>query len=135
MKKLITILFFFTAFISNAQESFFRGNNNYVAPEIPATLITTDLLLYLDADNPASYPGSGNGNTWYDLSANLNHGTLSTIAIANTASTPKKFTFDGTTGTNVSFNTAKFNVTYTGKTVMFAAKMDVCVNTTETIFS
>ena len=124
MKKLITFLFFFSAFISNAQESFFRGNNNYVAPEIPATLITTDLLLYLDADNPASYPGSGNGNTWYDLSANLNHGTLSTIAIANTASTPKKFTFDGTTGTNVSFNTAKFNVTYTGKTVMFAAKMD-----------
>ena len=44
MKKLITILFFFTAFISNAQESFFRGNNNYVAPEIPATLITTVTL-------------------------------------------------------------------------------------------
>jgi hypothetical protein len=44
MKKLITILFFFTAFVLNAQESFFRGNNNYVAPEIPATLITTVTL-------------------------------------------------------------------------------------------
>ena len=134
MKKLFSILFLLSAFASNAQRTMFGGQNNYVAPEIPATLITTDLLLYLDADNPASYPGSGNGNTWYDLSANLNHGTLSTIAIANTASTPKKFTFDGTTGTNVSFNTAKFNVTYTGKTVMFAAKMDASSNTYRALF-
>ena len=134
MKTLLTLLFLLLAFSSNAQRTLFGGNNNYVAPEIPATLITTDLLLYLDADNPASYPGSGNGNTWYDLSANLNHGTLSTIAIANTASTPKKFTFDGTTGTNVSFNTAKFNVTYTGKTVMFAAKMDASGNLYRALF-
>lgn len=124
MKKNITLLFLFSAFIVNAQRTMFTRQNNYVAPEIPATLITTDLLLYLDADNPASYPGSGNGNTWYDLSANLNHGTLSTSAIANTASIPKKFTFDGNSGTNVNFDPAKFNVTYTGKTVMFAAKMD-----------
>ena len=134
MKTLLTLLFLLLAFSSNAQRTLFGGNNNYVAPEIPATLITTDLLLYLDADNPASYPGSGNGNTWYDLSANLNHGTLSTIAIANTASTPKKFTFDGTAGTNVSFNTAKFNVTYTGKTVMFAAKMDASGNLYRALF-
>ena len=134
MKTLLTLLFLLLAFSSNAQRTLFGGNNNYVAPEIPATLITTDLLLYLDADNPASYPGSGNGNTWYDLSGNLNHGTLSTIAIANTASTPKKFTFDGTTGTNVSFNTAKFNVTYTGKTVMFAAKMDASGNLYRALF-
>jgi hypothetical protein len=95
-----------------------------VAPEIPATLITTDLLLYLDADNPASYPGSGNGNTWYDLSSNLNHGTLATTSMANTSTTPKKFTFNGTTGNNVSFVPSKFNVPYTGKTMIFAAKMD-----------
>jgi len=134
MKKIFTLLLLLSAFTSHAQRTMFTGQNNYVAPEIPATLITTDLLLYLDADNPASYPGSGNGNTWYDLSANLNHGTLSTIAIANTASTPKKFTFDGTTGTNVSFNTAKFNVTYTGKTVMFAAKMDASGNLYRALF-
>jgi hypothetical protein len=124
MKKLFTILFLFAAFISSAQRSMFVGQNNYVVPEIPATLITTDLLLHLDANNTASYPGSGNGNTCYDLSANLNHGTLSTSAIANTASIPKKFTFNGSLGTIVSFDPAKFNVTYTGKTVMFAAKMD-----------
>jgi len=104
MKKLFTILFLFAAFISSAQRSMFVGQNNYVVPEIPATLITTDLLLYLDANNTASYPGSGNGNTFYDLSANLNHGTLSTSAIANTASTPKKFTFNGSLGTIVSFD-------------------------------
>ncbi len=122
MKKLLTLLFLLTAFYANAQRTMFSGQNNYVVPEIPATLITTDLLLYLDADNPASYPGSG--NTFYDLSANLNHGTLSTSAIANTGSTPKKFTFNGTSGTHVSFDPAKFNVSYAGKTVMFAAKMD-----------
>jgi len=124
MKKTLTLFFLFIAFVSNAQRNMFSGQNNYMVPEVPAILITTDLLLYLDADNPASYPGNGNGNTWYDLSTNLNHGTLSTNAIANTASTPKKFTFNGTSGTNVSFDPAKFNVSYTGKTVMFAAKMD-----------
>jgi len=124
IKKLLPFLFLFSAFVSHAQRTMFSRQNNYVAQETPAILITTDLLLYLDADNPTSYPGSGNGNTWYDLSANLNHGTLSTNAIANTASTPKKFTFNGTSGTNVSFDPAKFNVSYTGKTVMFAAKMD-----------
>ena len=48
MKKSIIILLLFAAFNANAQESFFRGNNNYVAaPRIPtvgatiaATLIT-----------------------------------------------------------------------------------------------
>ena len=34
MKKLIFFLLTFAAFIANAQESFFRGNNNYVGPVI-----------------------------------------------------------------------------------------------------
>ena len=34
MKKLIFFLLLFAAFIANAQESFFRGNNNYVGPVI-----------------------------------------------------------------------------------------------------
>jgi Concanavalin A-like lectin/glucanases superfamily len=43
-----------------------RGNNTqYVDPE---------LILWLDASNPASYPGSG--TTWYDLSANHYNATL-----------------------------------------------------------
>jgi hypothetical protein len=64
MKKLLTLLFLFSAFISNAQRTIFTGQNNYVAPVVSANIITTDLLLYLDAGNVSSYPGSG--NTWYD---------------------------------------------------------------------
>jgi uncharacterized protein (TIGR02145 family) len=36
MKKLIVLFFLFPTFISNAQESFFKGNNNYVAPPPPS---------------------------------------------------------------------------------------------------
>jgi hypothetical protein len=127
MKKLITILFFFSAFISNAQRTMFSGQNNFVAPAAAAvsfqspTIATTDLLLYLDAENPSSYPGTG--NTWYDLSTNSNNGTIGASTIASTSSTPKKFTFNGTTS-NVSFVSSKFNTSYTGKTVIVAAKMD-----------
>jgi len=81
MKKLITLLFLFTALISNAQRTMFASKNNYVAPVIPFQAppittgeINTGLLLYLNAGNTSSY--SGNGNTWYDLSGNNNHGTL-----------------------------------------------------------
>lgn len=39
-----------------------------------ANVVRDGLVLYLDAANPKSYPGSG--TTWYDLSGNGNHGTL-----------------------------------------------------------
>ncbi|MDG1941696.1 MAG: LamG domain-containing protein, partial [Flavobacteriaceae bacterium] len=42
----------------------------YTTPEI----IQDGLVLYLDTENPNSYPGSG--NTWYDLSGNDNDLTL-----------------------------------------------------------
>jgi hypothetical protein len=53
----------------------------------------TDLIFYLDAVNPKSYPGGG--STWYDLSANKNNFTL--------FNTPT-YTSNGTTGTYLSFN-------------------------------
>jgi hypothetical protein len=53
----------------------------------------SDLIFYLDAANPKSYPGSG--STWYDLSANRNHFTL--------FNTPT-YTQNGTTGTYLTFN-------------------------------
>jgi hypothetical protein len=40
----------------------------------PPSLVTTGLLLHLDAGNPASYPGSG--TTWTDLSGNGKSATL-----------------------------------------------------------
>lgn len=46
----------------------------FQAPAITTGEVTTGLLLYLNAGNTSSY--SGNGNTWYDLSGNNNHGTL-----------------------------------------------------------
>ena len=73
MKNLLTLLLLTAALVSHAQESFFRGNNNYVKPLGPPTLVTTGLVLHLDAGDASSYPG--NGNTWNDLSGS-NHGTL-----------------------------------------------------------
>jgi hypothetical protein len=69
MKKNISIFFLlFYAFISNAQQPLFKGNNNYitspVAFQAPA-IIQTGLILNLDAANPSSYPGTG--TTWSNL--------------------------------------------------------------------
>jgi hypothetical protein len=91
MKKIFTILFLLTAFISNAQESFFRGNNNYVAPvALPVTTgtnpVTNGLILYLNA---SSY--SGSGNTWSDLSTQNNNATLTNNPTFSSTS-PKSFT-------------------------------------------
>ena len=38
------------------------------------TISNSGLIIYLDAANPKSYPGSG--NIWYDLSGKENHATL-----------------------------------------------------------
>ena len=83
MKKLFTILFLFTAFISNAQRSMFASKNNYVAPVGPPALVTAGLVLNLDAGNLLSY--SGTGNTWTDLSGRGNHGTLVNSVTYNSA--------------------------------------------------
>lgn len=67
MKKYLTLFLLFSAFFTQAQESFFRGNNNYKRPvsyQAPAT-ITSGLILNLDAGNPASYAGTG--TTWTNL--------------------------------------------------------------------
>ena len=56
-------------------------------------LVTSNLIMQLDANNVSSYPGSG--STWFDLSSNNNQGTL----INNptfTSSSPSFFTFNGT---------------------------------------
>ena len=74
MKKLLTLIFLFSAFTSNAQRTMFTSQNNYVAPVAPASLVTTGLVLNLDAGNSASYAGTG--TTWTDLSGRGNNGTL-----------------------------------------------------------
>ena len=84
------------------------------------------LLFYVDPNVAGSY---SSGTTVSDLSANLNNGTLSNVSYVNTGTTPKKFTFNGSIASNISFAAAKFNTAYTGKTVMVAAKMDASFGT------
>lgn len=56
-------------------------------------IITDGLVLCLDAMNTKSYPGSG--NTWSDLSKNLNNATLYSGATFN-STIPQSIVFDGT---------------------------------------
>ena len=50
------------------------GWRNFVSATPTASIITTGLVLNLDAGNAASYPGTG--TTWTDLSGNGNNATL-----------------------------------------------------------
>jgi hypothetical protein len=106
MKKLFTILFILSAFFSNAQRTMFGGQNNYVAPVVPPTLVTNGLILYLNA---SSYTGTG--TTWSDNSGQNNTGTL--VGSPVFTSSPASFTFDAnkhatTTKSNISLTTATF---------------------------
>ena len=92
MKKLFTLLFLLTAFHANAQRTLFGGQNNYVAPVAPPSLVTAGLVLNLDAGNAASYPGSG--TTWTDLSGRGNNGTLYNTVSYN-ASNQGSLVFNG----------------------------------------
>ncbi|MDA9887515.1 cadherin domain-containing protein, partial [Flavobacteriaceae bacterium] len=47
-----------------------NNNTSHLIPNI----VTTNLVLFLDAANNSSY--SGSGNNWYDLSGNNNHGVI-----------------------------------------------------------
>jgi hypothetical protein len=50
------------------------GGRLFTSGEGPPTLVTSGLVLHLDATDPASYPGSG--TTWYDLSPSGEDATL-----------------------------------------------------------
>lgn len=92
MKNVFALLLFFTSVISNAQRTMFGSQNNYVAPMAAPSLVTSGLVLNLDAGNSSSY--SGTGTTWTDLSGNGNHGTL-VNSVTYTASNQGALVFDG----------------------------------------
>lgn len=78
----------------------------------------SNLLLYLDAGNSVSYPGSG--TTWTDLSLNANNATGLTGATYS-SSNGGYLTFDGAgSGSLVS---SKYNTVYTGKTIFVAGNL------------
>ena len=78
-------------------------------------------LLYVDAGNTASYPGTG--TTWTGLSSNASNATLVGSPPWTSAGTASYFTFNGLGSNYASTTASKFNVAYTGKTVFVAARM------------
>ena len=56
------------------QWSGYSAYGNFNNLKVESTIVTDGLVLYLDAANAFSYPGSG--TTWYDLSGKGNNGTL-----------------------------------------------------------
>jgi hypothetical protein len=71
-------------------------------------IVTSGLVLCLDAANKLSYPGTG--TSWYDLSGNANTGTLTngpTFSVANMGS----IVFDGVDDYVNIPNNSSFNVT------------------------
>ena len=92
MKNLLTLLFLLLGFNSFAQRTLFGGNNRYVASLAPTSLVTTGLVLNLDAGNSGSYPGTG--AAWTDLSGRGNNGTLLNT-ITHTATNPGYLVFNG----------------------------------------
>jgi len=87
---------------------------------VPGITTGNNALLYLDANKTASYPGSG--TVWYDISGNANHTTSTTGTTFTNNQEGKYFDFNGTNGVFVT-SAAKYNTTYTGKTVFISAKL------------
>lgn len=63
-----------------------------MASNLGPRAVTDGLILYFDAANPKSYPGTG--TTWSDLSGSGNHGTL-VNGVGYTSDVKGALTFDG----------------------------------------
>ena len=68
----------------------YKGANELWAKQLP--VVTDGLLVYLDASNITSYPGSG--TTWYDISGNGKNATL--VNGPTYTATPGYIDLDGT---------------------------------------
>lgn len=86
-----------------------------------ASFNSNGALLYVDAGNTNSYPGTG--TTWTGLSNNSSNATLVGSPPFTSAGTSSYFTFNGSGSQYASTTASKFNVTYTGKTVFFVARI------------
>jgi len=93
-------------------------------------IVTDGLILYLDAANPKSYPGSG--TRWTDLSGNENHGTLVNSPTYSTAN-GGIITLNGSTQYIDCGNSSSLNVTSTFTLQVFLRT--TFANATNTIFS
>ena len=86
-----------------------------------ASFNSNGALLYLDAGQSASYAGSG--LTWTDLSSNTNNATLNGPPTFTSNGSASYFTFNGSGSQYAYTATAKYNKTYTGKTILIAARL------------
>ena len=80
--------------------------------------VSPNMLLYLDAGNRTSYPGTG--TTWTDLSPNANNAT-SLNGVTYSSSNGGSLSFNGAGSGTLDAN--KYNTTYTGKTVFVAGNL------------
>ena len=72
--EILTILPVSNAIFSASGNTVSTTQSNNTTELVP-NIINNNLVLYLDASNISSYPGTG--TIWYDLSGNENNGTLS----------------------------------------------------------
>lgn len=94
------------------------GQYGYGKATTPTIVPSSNMLLYLDAANSASYPGSG--TTWTDLSPNANNAT-SLTGVTYSSSNGGYLSFNGSgSGSLVS---TKYNSVYTGKTVFVVGQL------------
>ena len=79
-------------FVSTVEGTYAFGK---VVPQASSnpSIITSGLIIQLDASNASSYPGSG--TTWFDITS-TNNGTLTPTAATYTAASPTYLTFNGT---------------------------------------
>tara|TARA_R100001440_G_scaffold11435_1_gene20389 strand:+ start:1174 stop:2664 length:1491 start_codon:yes stop_codon:yes gene_type:complete len=100
---------------------------NYNATKSNYTIITTNLVLHLDASNSSSY--SGSGTTWTDLSGEGNHATL-VNGPTYSSSTGGYLSFDGSndyatlpdmdlTGNEITFNIWTYAISDTTSALIF----------------
>ena len=80
------------------------------------TFVTQNLILYLDAGQTASYPGTG--TTWSDLSVQDNDATLSFVTY-----NAGYLTFNGLDSQGA-LTSSKYNVVYSGKTIFVTAYLE-----------
>ena len=84
--------------------------------EVTPTIVTSGLVLHLDAGNVLSY--SGSGSTWTDLSGSGNNGTL-VNSPTYSSDNGGEFIFNGT---NQYINTSGPNLSSSNHTIMGAAR-------------
>ena len=80
------------------------------------SMISDGLILFVDAANPRSYPGTG--NTWYDLSGNNNHMTL----VNGVGFSSVNGGVLQTDGTNDKIEISTFDIRTTNHTIMGASR-------------